>query len=99
MSLTVTRVLQDPAHFSPANNCFFHDSAVACLLEGDYRYLRWEGQKAVSSDPDLTDSQSRIFGSSDQGLTWGLLAQFLVPDKTQWNALFSPNGTRLLAGI
>jgi BNR/Asp-box repeat len=98
MSLTVERVLQDPSHFAASNNCFFHDSCVACMLDERYRFLRWEGRKANSGDANLDQSHTRIFSSADQGATWALLTDFDVPLHTQWNELFSPGGNRLLAG-
>ena len=43
-----------------------------------------------SSDAGLDDSQTRIFGSSDQGATWTLLTDFDVPVTTQWDSAFLP---------
>lgn len=97
MTLAVERVLQDPAHFSPPTNCYFHSLPVCCMLDGRYRAARWEGRKAVSSDPDLDASHTRLFSSVDQGATWSLLTDFDVPLHTQWNGLFSTGGNRLLA--
>jgi hypothetical protein len=100
MSLTMEMVLQDPPHFFPATNCYFHHSSVCCMTDAHYRWMRWEGQKAIVSDPDLNGSQVRMFGSDDQGVTWDLLAEFDVPLRTQWSFdTFSPGGERLLAGI
>lgn len=95
---TVERVLQDPCFYTlAANDCFFHDSSVACLLNGHYRYMRWQGHKVNPLDAHLTESHIRIFGSEDQGVTWTLEADFDIPNRTQWNSIFSPDGVRLLA--
>ena len=99
MALSVARVLQDDAHFPSATNCYFQGAAPCCLVEDRYRFLRWEGRKAVITDPDLDQSHTRIFSSTDQGATWSLLTEFDVPLITQWITMFSPGGNRLLAGI
>ena len=98
MALTVSRVVQDAATLVAANDCYFHATAVTCLVDEQYRFLHWEGKKPNIA-AQLDTSQVRLFGSSDQGATWGTVVNVSVPIRTQWNELFSPGGTRLLAGI
>lgn len=101
--LEMERVLQDAASFPlAATDCYFHDTYVCCLESNRYRWLNWEGRKAVASDPDtlLVDSQVRLWGSTNEGATWTLVIEFDLPLRMQWNTIFSPSGDILLgAGL
>jgi hypothetical protein len=99
MALTVEMVLQDDAHFTSATNCYFQATVPCCMTGDRYRFLRWEGRRAVVTDLDLDQSHTRLFSSTNQGVTWSLLTEFDVPITTEWVALFSPGGNRLLAGL